>query len=481
MIRTGDEYRESIRDGREVWIDGERVADVTTHPSFKPIVDVRARIYDLAHESATRDVMSYVDAETGERCPTGARLPLSKDDWHAKRLAVDTVLDDVGGIVTRVGDETVGEMWSLYDGQEILAEIDPAYSAHIQHHVRHAALADPFHVSANTDPKGDRAKRPQEQDPDVLLHVVGETDGGIVVRGAKFETAAAYANQAFVKPTIGDWGAAELSDYAVGFVADMAAPGVRHICRSGFAGRSTDDYPLSGAFDEVDTMIVFDDVEIPWENVFFYRHTRAAAFIRATLHRYSMFPFVQRHLRFADLLVGIAYTNATQTGVKMHQGVREKLAELACYREGIDAHLTAAIELAEPSPGGLLMPNQALLYTGRVLACSQLPAMMHLARDLCGGQLCVTPDAASFASPDTGPWLQKYYRVGETDADDRRKLFAFARDLLNSDYAGHRLTFQLFAQSPAFAHLLAVYNNYDFAGPADLVRRYAGLSEGATA
>ena len=481
MIRTGDEYRESIRDGREVWIDGERVADVTTHPSFKPIVDVRARIYDLAHESATRDVMSYVDAETGERCPTGARLPLSKDDWHAKRLAVDTVLDDVGGIVTRVGDETVGEMWSLYDGQEILAEIDPAYSAHIQHHVRHAALADPFHVSANTDPKGDRAKRPQEQDPDVLLHVVGETDGGIVVRGAKFETAAAYANQAFVKPTIGDWSGAELSDYAVGFVADMAAPGVRHICRSGFAGRSTEDYPLSGAFDEVDTMIVFDDVEIPWENVFFYRHTRAAAFIRATLHRYSMFPFVQRHLRFADLLVGIAYTNATQTGVKMHQGVREKLAELACYREGIDAHLTAAIELAEPSPGGLLMPNQALLYTGRVLACSQLPAMMHLARDLCGGQLCVTPDAASFASPETGSWLQKYYRVGETDADDRRKLFAFARDLLNSDYAGHRLTFQLFAQSPAFAHLLAVYNNYDFAGPADLVRRYAGLSEGATA
>jgi len=481
MIRTGDEYRESIRDGREVWIDGERVADVTTHPSFKPIVDVRARIYDLAHESATRDVMSYVDAETGERCPTGARLPLSKADWHAKRLAVDTVLDDVGGIVTRVGDETVGEMWSLYDGQEILDEIDPAYSAHIQHHVRHAALADPFHVSANTDPKGDRAKRPQEQDPDVLLHVVGETDGGIVVRGAKFETAAAYANQAFVKPTIGDWSGAELSDYAVGFVADMAAPGVRHICRSGFAGRSIDDYPLSGAFDEVDTMIVFDDVEIPWENVFFYRHTRAAAFIRATLHRYSMFPFVQRHLRFADLLVGIAYTNATQTGVKMHQGVREKLAELACYREGIDAHLTAAIELAEPSPGGLLMPNQALLYTGRVLACSQLPAMMHLARDLCGGQLCVTPDAASFASPETGSWLQKYYRVGETDADDRRKLFAFARDLLNSDYAGHRLTFQLFAQSPAFAHLLAVYNNYDFAGPADLVRRYAGLSEGATA
>jgi 4-hydroxyphenylacetate 3-monooxygenase len=478
MIRTGDEYRESIRDGRGVWIDGERVEDVPSHPAFRPIVDVRARIYDLAHEPATADVMSYVDPDTGERCPIGSKLPLNKSDWHAKRAAVDCVLDDLDGIVTRVGDETVGEMWSLYDGQTILDEIDPSFSAHIRHHVQHAALADPFHVSANTDPKGDRSRRPQDQDPDVLLHVAGETDNGIIIRGAKFETAAAYANQAFVKPTIGDWGDEELSDYAVGFIADMGAPGIRHICRSSFAGRGpAADYPLSGRFDEIDTMIVFDDVEIPWENVLFYRATRAAAFIRATLHRYSMFAFVQRHLRFADLMVGVAALNANQTGVKMHQGVREKLAELACYREGIHAHLTAAIELGETSPGGLLMPNQALLYTGRVLACTQLPAMMHLTRDLCGGQLCVTPSAASFHDPEAGPWLDKYLAVGEVSAEQRRRLFAFARDLLNSDYAGHRLTFQLFAQSPAFAHLLAVYNNYDFAGPMDLVRRYAEIED----
>jgi 4-hydroxyphenylacetate 3-monooxygenase len=478
VIRTGEQYRESLRDGRQVWIDGERVHDVSSHPAFKPIVDARARIYDLAHEPETQDVMSYRDPATGERCPTGAKLPVSKDDWRAKRTAVDTVLDDLGGIVTRVGDETVGEMWSLYDGQAVLDEIDPAFAEHIRRHVAFAAAADPFHVSANTDPKGDRARRPQDQDPDVLLHAVRETPNGIVVRGAKFETAAAYANQAFVKPTIGDWGDQELSDYAVGFIADMGAPGVRHICRSSFAGRGDEaDYPLSGRFDEIDTMIVFDDVEIPWENVLFYRHTRAAAFIRATLHRYSMFPFVQRHLRFADLLVGIAHTNAVQTGVKMHQGVREKLAELVCFRESINAHLTAAVEMAEPSPGGLLMPNQALLYTGRVLACTQLPAMMHLARDLCGGQLCVTPSAASFADPEAGPWLNKYLSIDGVAAEDRRRLFAFARDLLNSDYAGHRLTFQLFAQSPAFAHLLAVYNNYDFEGPDALVRRYAGLPE----
>jgi 4-hydroxyphenylacetate 3-monooxygenase len=479
MIRTGDEYRESIRDGREVWIDGERVPDVTAHPMLKPMVDARARIYDLAHEDATRDVMSYVDPDTGERHAIGLRLPRTHADWHDKRRAVDAVMDDARGIVIRVGDETVGEMWSLHDGRDVLNEVDPRFAANIERHILRVLREDPFHVSANTDPKGDRSKRPQDQDPDMLLHVVRETGSGIVVRGAKYETAAAYANQAFVKPTIANWGDSALSDYALGFICDMGARGVKHICRTGFAGRRpADDYPLANRFDEVDTLVVFDDVEIPWEDVLFYRHTRAATFIRATLHRYSAFPFVQRILRTADMLIGAALLNVRQTGLERQQAVQEKLAQLVCYREGVHAHLTAAVAEAERSPAGLLMPNQSLLYTGRVLACSQLPAMMHIARELVGGQVCITPDAASFRNPETGPWLEKYYSINDTwGADDRRRLLAFARDLLNSDYAGHRLTFQLFAQSPPFAHLGAVHRAFDYSGPLRVVREAAGLSE----
>lgn len=479
MIRTGDEYRESIRDGREVWIDGERVPDVTVHPAFKPLVDIRARIYDLAHEEATADAMTYVDEASGERCAIGLKPPVSREDWERKRRAVDTVLDDVGGVVIRVGDETAGEMWSLADGEDVLNEVDPRFAENIRAHIDRAVRLDPFHVSANTDPKGDRSRRPQDQDPDMLLRVVRETDNGIVVRGAKYETAAAYSNQAFTKPTIANWGDAELSDYAVGFIVDMGSPGMKHICRTGFTGRAPiEDYPLSNRFDEIDTLVIFDDVEIPWENVLFYRHTRAATFIRATLHRYSAFPFVQRLERVADMLIGAALFNVRQTGLERQQAVQEKLATLACYREGINAHLTASIANAQESPSGLLMPDQSLLYTGRVLACSQLPAMMHIARELCGGQICITPDAAAFASPETGPWLEKYYSINEDwVAEDRRKLLAFARDLLNSDYAGHRLTFQLFAQSPPFAHLAAVYRNFDFDGPLDFVKKSAGLSD----
>lgn len=124
------------------------------------------------------------------------------------------------------------------------------------------------------------------------------------------------------------------------------------------------------------------------------------------------------------------------------------------------------------------MPNQSQLYTGRVHACSNLAPMMHIARELCGGQICVTPDAAAFSDPEAGKWLKKYYTINEQwVSDDRRKLLAFARDLLNSDYAGHRLTFQLFAQSPPFAHLGAVFRNFYWDGPLRFVHKAAGLSD----
>jgi 4-hydroxyphenylacetate 3-monooxygenase len=477
MIRTGEEYKASIRDSRAVYMNGEKIKDVTVHPAFKPLVDIRARIYDLQHDPATRHLMTY--REDREVHAINNKLPLSQQDWWDKRRATDTVLEDIGGVITRVGDETVGEMWSLFDGQDVLNEVDPQFSKNIRNHILKVLHSDPFHVSANTDPKGDRSKAPQDQDPDMLLHVVKETDTGIVVRGAKYETAAAYANQAFTKPTIANWGDAAYSDYAVGFICDLNSPGLKFICRTGFAGRApADDYPLSNRFDEVDTLVIFDDVLIPWDNVLFYRHTKAAAYIRATLHRYSAFAFVQRNLKLADMLIGAALFNVRQTGLEKQQAVQEKLSKLAIYREGINAHLTASIALPERSPGGLMMPNQSLLYTGRVLACSQLHEMMHIARELCGGQICVTPDKAAFEDSETGPWLEKFYTINDNwIADDRRRLLAFARDLLNSDYSGHRLTFQLFAQSAPFAHLAAVYRNFDWDGPLDFVRRSAGLSD----
>ena len=117
MIRTGSQYIDSIRDGREVYLNGERIKDVSQHPMFKPLVDIRARIYDMQHDPATQPVMTYQDG--GERNAIANKPPVSQQDWWDKRAAVDAVLNDVGGVVTRVGDETVGEMWSLMPSRRV--------------------------------------------------------------------------------------------------------------------------------------------------------------------------------------------------------------------------------------------------------------------------------------------------------------------------------------------------------------------------
>ncbi|MBL8671118.1 MAG: 4-hydroxyphenylacetate 3-hydroxylase, partial [Alphaproteobacteria bacterium] len=134
MIRTGAQYRDGLRGGREVWIEGERVKDVTAHPAFKPIVDIRARMYDMAHEREHADRLTYKLGN--EAFATFYKPPTAQEDWWDKWRAVDAVMQDIHGVVTRVGDETVGEMWSLADGKSVLNEIDPRFALNIDRHIK---------------------------------------------------------------------------------------------------------------------------------------------------------------------------------------------------------------------------------------------------------------------------------------------------------------------------------------------------------
>jgi 4-hydroxyphenylacetate 3-monooxygenase len=130
VIRTGDEYRAGLCDGREIWIDGKRVLDATAHPAFKPVVDLKARMYDMAHEPVWAAVISYQEGEDRFSILLRPRTGETAH-WHENWRAIDAYLNDIRGILTRVGDETVGEMWSLHDGRDVLNEIDPRFADNI--------------------------------------------------------------------------------------------------------------------------------------------------------------------------------------------------------------------------------------------------------------------------------------------------------------------------------------------------------------
>ncbi|MEI2418249.1 4-hydroxyphenylacetate 3-hydroxylase N-terminal domain-containing protein [Orrella sp. JC864] len=400
MIRTGEQYRQSLRDGRDVRLDGQRVADVAAHPVFKPLVDTRARLYDLQHAPASRDVLSFDDGV--ERHAIGNKLPLTKQDWWDKRRAMDALMQAAGGWAARLGSESAGEMWSLFDGQDVLNDMDPAYRANLRAHIHHVLHEDPFLVCADSD----QAKAP--------LHVVRDTDAGLVVRGVARDTAAAYADRAFVRPGAAWQAQRAPAARAVGFVCDLGAPGVGlHCSARGAARQDGEPSVLARHLDEVPTDIVFDDALIPWEQVLFYRHAGAVEFVRATQSRYSGFSRLQRGLALADMLAGAALLAARLAGTEAQaQGA---LVRLAAYREAIHAHLTAAITLAEPSPAGLMMPNQSLLHAGLALAGAGLGETAAAARALCAA-------------------LHEPAHAAPQQAAGPGRLLAYARDVLDSRY-----------------------------------------------
>ena len=265
-LLTGSEYRASLQDGRAVWISGERVTNVATHPLFSPMVDRIADIYDLHFSPDLRDVMTFVRPD-GTRASRFYKIPETVEDLRLRRQMTMAVLDRVSPVIDRFGDETVSPLFVINDRKELLDSFDERYYRAGEHWLNELQTTNWFMSSANTDPKGDRSRQPAEQrDLDMFVRVVAETPEGIVIRGAKFETGAAYAHVAFVKPTVGVWNEAN-RDYAVACIVKLNAPGVRHICRMPLnrdVGAAPGmERPLTRRFDEIDTLLVFDDVLVP--------------------------------------------------------------------------------------------------------------------------------------------------------------------------------------------------------------------------
>jgi 4-hydroxyphenylacetate 3-monooxygenase len=477
-LMTGIDYRKSLRDQRKVWIGGEAVDDVATHPAFRPMVDAIAGIYDLHHDPECRDLMTFALPDGG-RGSRFYKIPASREDLAARRHMTATILDRICPTMDRFGDETVTPLFVMIDRRALLDRFDTRYYAAASGWLARLQRDNLFMTSGNTDPKGDRSKQPFEQDdPDHYLRVVKETDAGIVVRGAKFETGAPYAHVACVKPTVGAW-VEENRDYAVSAIVPLNAPGVRHICRAPLQRASEDpfDRPLSARFDEIDTLIVFDDVFLPWENVIFSRQPELAALIRSDLARWAAQGFLIRCQAKADLLVGAALLTAEQSGTLGIPAIRSKVSQLMMFKQAIDAFLIGGEAACETTESGFAIPNQAMQNAGRVFCSQSYGPMVQILREIAGGQAVMLPDRRSLESPDVGPDVEKYFRVGAVDARTRLRTLALVAELSSSSYAGRMQAYQLFAESPIFAQEAALFATYDRGAATRRAAGIAGLAD----
>ncbi|MFL9924438.1 4-hydroxyphenylacetate 3-hydroxylase N-terminal domain-containing protein [Herbaspirillum lusitanum] len=475
-LLTGKQYRASLKDGRQVFVNGELVEDVTTHPAIKPMVDAMAALYDLQHDERYKDVFGYVN-EDGEIASRVYKLPETIEDLRNRREMTAAILNEVSPVIDRFGDETVTPLFVMKDRKALLDKYDTRYYENAVRWLKKLQVSNWFLTSGNTDPKGDRSKQPyQQDDPDMYTRVVEEREDGIIIRGAKFETGACYAHAAFVKPTVGSW-VPENTDYAVACIVPLNSPNLRHICRAPhFDSPNGFDKPLSSQFDELDTLIVFDDVFVPWENVIFSRKPELAALIRQDLHNWAAQGFLNRAYAKADTLVGAALLVTEHTRLGAIPSIREKIAVLMGYRETIRAFIFASESEHQVSESGMIMPNLSIQNAGRVYASSNFYEMVQILRDLAGGTAVMQPDERSLRSPLTGPDVQKYFRIGSTTAEDRLKVLNLVNELTASSFAGRMCAYAMFAESPPMVQAMSLYNSFDRQGSLQRAARLAGVA-----
>jgi aromatic ring hydroxylase len=300
-VRSSDEYRASLRDGRTVWYRGRRVDDVTAVPELRVAVDHAALDFDVGHDPEFRDLAIAKDPDSGEEYSAYYRIPRCADDLLARSSLIETVTAVGGTLVTLVKEIGSDALFGL------LRVLDGEAASHVRAYYERCRDDDLAVAVAQTDVKGDRSLPPHAQpDPDLYVHVVDEQADGVVVRGAKTHTSTAVnANEIIVLPTRA-MGAGD-SDYAIAFAVPVNTPGLTlYVSPYGAEVRDAFEFPVSHKHAMLETLTVFDDVFVPWERVFACRQPELAGPIALAFVEYHRFTAVSYKLPLVDALVGSA-------------------------------------------------------------------------------------------------------------------------------------------------------------------------------
>ncbi len=442
-LLTGEEYVESLRDAREIYIDGERVDDVTTHPAFRNAVRSVARLNDALHDPEQRDLLLGVD-RLGITTHKFFMPSYSPDELLAAREAIAAWSRLSYGYMGRTPDYKASFMATLGASPDFYAPFEENAQRWYRTYAEQALFLN--HVLINPPIDRDRAVHEVE---DVYVHVVREQDDGIVVSGAKMlATGSALTHATFVAQNSAvqlEPGKAE--DYALVFIAPMDTPGKKLISRRSYelAAASPWDNPLSSRFDENDAFLVFDEAFIPWENVLVYRDVeKATGFYPASgfMNRYTLQAGTRLAVKF-DFVCGLLAQALEANGTAGFRGVQAQLGELIGWGNLMWA-LTAALALdPQEGPGGTVMPKGEFAVLVRLFGAMAWPKVEEVAGQVLGGSPLVTPSSnRDLLNPDLRPLIDRFYRGSTGSAHDRIKLFKLLWDAIGSEFGARHTLYE---------------------------------------
>jgi len=421
-IRSGDEYVASLRDGRNVWLDGERIADVGSHPALNATVTGFAKYYDLVNDPRFEDVLRIKSPGTGDRVSVFLDLPRSRGDLVRRRTAVEFVLRESGGLVTRLPDFAQALLVGFWDVKEGHAVEARAFAANIERWFDRMEESDAMLAPTFNDPQIDRGKGLSAQG---ALRIVEKPSGGVVVRGARaLATDAPFANECLClrKPVPPD-----AADFCLDFIVPLNSEGLTMICRPSL-GRSPapggDGRPTG--YDELDAMLIFDDVLVPDGNIFLLGRPDL---VNKTWGRITVLSLYHDHIRAtvkAELLLGIASLIVEYIGTSRFSAVMEDLTELIEYVETLRALAVAAEAECTVTPAGLALPNRFILDVARFHHHRYYPRVLGVIRSLSGQSLVTSLTGRYFDQAEILPQIERYFGGNGVSAQDKAKLFRLA-------------------------------------------------------
>lgn len=467
-LRSPDEYRESLRDDRVLWYRGKRVDDVLAHPDLRIAVDHSAIDFEVAHDPAHRDLAVAVDPDTGDDYSAYYRIPRTTDDLLARMSLIELTTAAGGTLLSikDVGTDALFALQTVLQGEE--RERLVAFYQHCRDHDLAVAVAQ-------TDVKGDRSRAPHEQaDPDLYLHVVDQSDEGIVVRGAKAHTSLTpNCNEILVLPTRAM--KADDADWAVGFAVPPATPGLSMYVSPYSSGEKHPwEHPVSSRHKMLETLTVFDDVFVPWERVFCFRRPELAGPIALAFVEYHRFTAVSYKLPLLDTLVGTAAEIARMNGVIDAGHVRDKLTKLVIYAETVRTLCEAAARRGTVGTDGYCRPDSATTNIAKYTFATGFHEALRMVQDCAGGLLVTGPGGDDWDSPEVRPVLEKYF-AGAAPAAERLAMMNLISDLTVRDFGGYHVVLAVHAEGSIEAEKMQILRAYDASRAVGLARRLAGL------
>lgn len=418
---TPEQYKESLKDGRVVYYEGEKVADVTAHHALKVCVESAALDYEMAEMPEYRNLAVAYHPKTGEPISRYYYTPQNAEDLLKRHELMVTATRLGGGVIPFIHDIGADALNAVNITANMMGKSE--YVERAEEFRYYLQKNDLSVACAMTDVKGDRMLRPsspQQAHPDYYVRVVDRDSKGIVVRGAKAHiTAAAYCKELFVIPCRNM--TEEDKDYAVAFVIPANTKGVIQICHPIAWRQSPLDFPVDLPIrNHTDSLIIFDDVFVPWERVFLcgeWQYAMPLVYNFAYLHRHTAASY---RIPMSEAMVGVAQAIAEYNGIDRVPHVREKITNLVIYVDMLKS-LARASCIDYVTHGGIPIPNPVITNIAKYHFAENLHTCIKAIQDISGGLLITAPTYKDFQNPKTRGYIEKYLG-GKAGASAEKRL-----------------------------------------------------------